>query len=174
MPIFYDLNGDRRPDQVQLFATNNRGLVHIEFAKGGSKQLFFEPRADGQGLLYADDIDNDNTLDLIWIVRNQPDSAVIWLGDGRGDFKPVSDISPYKAGLSHLYIDPFAPGIFSDLAGKNPGCVSGTWNDFQVLSENVSIPVPAGSSQPTQSAIPAKELDSSLTQLQVRPPPFLS
>src|SRR5882724_4266932 len=133
VPIFSDLNGDRNPDQVQLFAGDKNGLINIRFAKGGSKLLSFESQAIEQGLLYAEDIDNDNALDLIWIVRNRPDTAFIWLGDGRGNFVAVKDISPYKSNLAHLYIDPFAPGIFSDLAGKTPGCVSGQWTDFQVL-----------------------------------------
>jgi hypothetical protein len=171
VPIFSDLNGDRNPDQVQLFAGDKSGLIHIRFARGESKQLLFESQTIDQGLLYADDIDNDNALDLIWIVRNRPDTAVIWLGDGRGNFETVKDISPYKSNLAHLYIDPSAPGVFSDLAGKNPGCITGQWTDFQLLSDGTFSPVPALQSQMAECGIPAKELDSSLTQLQVRPPP---
>src|SRR5258708_25896067 len=84
VPIFSDLNGDRSPDQVRIIGNNKNGLIHIRFARGGSKVLSFESPGIDQGLLYAEDIDNDSILDLIWIVRNQPDSAVIWLGDGRG------------------------------------------------------------------------------------------
>jgi len=173
VPILSDLNGDRSLDQVRIIGANESGLVHIRFAKGESKLLSFESQALEQGLLYADDIDNDSALDLIWIVRNQPDTAVIWLGDGRGNFVAVKDINPYKSNLAHLFIDPFAPGVFSDLAGKTPGCVSGQWTDLQVSSGNAFNAVPAVELQVAEYGIPAKELDSSLAQLQVRPPPSL-
>jgi hypothetical protein len=171
LPIYSDLNGDRRPDQVQLFTGGKSSLIHINFAKGGSKQLSFETGTGDPGLVYADDIDNDNALDLIWIVRNRPETAVIFLGDGRGNFSAVSDIGPYKANLSHLYIDPFAPGIFNDFDTKNPGCISSQWNDFQLLSISSVSQIPEKVSNYYGSGIPARELDSSLAQLQVRPPP---
>jgi len=174
VPIYSDLNGDRRPDQVQLFASDKNGLIHIRFARGGSKQISFQSQTIDQGQLYADDIDNDSALDLIWIVHNRPDTAVIWLGDGRGNFNAVEDISPYKSSLANLCLDPFAPGVFSDMAGKNPGCVAGQWNDFLILFDSNFISIPASKSQNLEHRIPAKELDSSLTQLQVRPPPSLT
>jgi len=174
VPLYSDLNGDRNPDQVRVIGNDKNGLIHIRFARGGSKLLSFETQAIEQGLLYAEDIDNDSALDLVWIVRNKPDSAVIWLGDGRGNFSAVKDISPYKSNLAHLYIDPFAPGVSSDLAGRTPGCVTGQWTDFQVLFDTSFIAVPVRESQDTEYGIPAKELDSSLAQLQVRPPPSLT
>ena len=174
VPIYSDLNGDLRPDQVRLITSDKNGLIHIRFARGGSKLISFESQTVDQGLLYADDIDNDSALDLVWIVRNRPETAVIWLGDGLGNFTAVEDISPYKSNLAHLYLDPFAPGVFSDLTEKNPGCVAAQWTDFQVLFDSTFSAIPAVESHLVKQGIPAKELDSSLTQLQVRPPPSLA
>jgi hypothetical protein len=174
VPIYSDLNGDRNPDQVRIIANNKSGFVHIRFAKGESKLLSFESEGIEDGQLYAEDIDNDSAVDLIWIVHNQPDRAVIWLGDGRGNFFAVKDISPYKANLAHLFIDPFAPGVSTGFGGTTPGCVSEQWTDFQVLFESAFSSVPALETQNSEYGIPAKELDSSLAQLQVRPPPTLS
>lgn len=173
LPIFYDLNGDKRPDQVQLFSTSQHKSIYITFGRGDSKQLHFDVPVDSSGFLFAADIDNDDYLDLIWLAQNEPNSAVIWRGDGRGNFTIVKDTTAYRHKLSQLSLCPFKPGVVARVSSSNPGCLSRTNIDF-ALSNGAVEPFTVSENLIDERTSPITGLDACLAQLQNRPPPFLS
>jgi hypothetical protein len=171
LPIYTDLSGGQEPDQIQLFSSSNHRLIYIKFFEGYATELKFDVPTGSSGMLIADDVDNDNALDLIWLAENET-AAFIWRGDGQGNFTFVEDASGYKQRLAQLSLSPFRQDVTAYPTVSNPGCI--TSNGDCVLTNGEFVPFVAFESLAKERARPVTGLNRSLAQLQNRPPPFIS
>ena len=97
--FFVDLNGDTRPERVDLRTQGASRTVQVNLA---SKVTFAV--GSGPGFLIPYDIDHDADLDLIWAGSDEKD-VVVCINDGQANFSVVSDTSSYEVELDSLFKD---------------------------------------------------------------------
>src|SRR5215831_17905303 len=99
--LFVDLNGDARPERIDLRSTGISRTLQVDLAN----KLTLPAAGSRQGLLIAYDIDHDADLDLIWTVGADKKDVVVCINDGQANFSVVSDPSSYDAELDSLFKD---------------------------------------------------------------------
>ncbi len=100
--LWVDLNGDARPEQIDLRAQGYSRNIKIESANYQDHNLTFAVESHDQGLLIPYDIDHDTDLDLIWAVSEGDENFVVCINDGRGNFRIGNDVTNYAAELQWL------------------------------------------------------------------------
>jgi hypothetical protein len=98
-----NLDQDQKPDLAQFTTTGGLKSIRIAFGNAQTSHLYFKNPTGDLGHLFADDIDRDRDADLVWVPQYQIERAVVWLGNGRGQFKLVESPKPFQAELSRLY-----------------------------------------------------------------------
>lgn len=97
-----DLDADVRPDRVTLHANGADNRITIRFGDARRSEVSFLARSNAPGNLVAGDIDHDGDLDLVWGATD-PQSAVVLLNNGEGNFAEAPDNSPYASELDDLF-----------------------------------------------------------------------
>ncbi len=87
LPVFSDFDGDNKLDQAELFSNGAQKSIHVSLGKFAWQSLSFDSGSEGRGHLVSDDIDRDGDADLVWVSQDFPTTFVMWLGDGRGNFR---------------------------------------------------------------------------------------
>jgi len=101
-PLFSDFDGDHQLDQAELVSGGMHKSIHLTLSSSWTQHLSFDSKTSERGVLIAKDIDRDNDLDLIWVSPLQRSSAVVWLGDGRGNFELASNPEAYAPAINLL------------------------------------------------------------------------
>src|SRR5262249_2586172 len=94
LPVFSDLDGDRKIDRAELTSKGQYKNIQIDFSNSPSISLTFDTGILDRGKLVSGDIDNDNDEDLIWISQSQPKKLIFWLSDGHGNFTLAKEPPP--------------------------------------------------------------------------------
>src|SRR5262245_48970252 len=82
-----DFDQDQKPDLAQFTTTGGVKSIRIAFGNAQTSHLYFKDPTGDLGHLFADDINRDQDADLVWVPQYQVGQAVIWLGNGQGQFK---------------------------------------------------------------------------------------
>ena len=86
-PLLVDLNHDNRLDTVTLNTDQDgRQTISIRLDGMGSRILHCPYQGHSGSVVNAADVDGDANLDLLRISENSLEAAVVWLGDGKGNF----------------------------------------------------------------------------------------
>jgi hypothetical protein len=96
------LDADVRPDRVTLRANGADKTITIRFGDTRRSEISFLARGNAAGNLVAGDIDHDGDVDLVWGATD-PQSAVVLLNNGEGNFAEAPDNSPYASELDDLF-----------------------------------------------------------------------
>ncbi|MBI1760846.1 MAG: hypothetical protein HYR56_05345 [Acidobacteria bacterium] len=99
---FADFDQDQRPDEAQVSSHGNFKSIRIAFGNAQTSHLHFKSSASNQGQLFTSDLDLDRDADLIWVPQQQLSQAVIWLGNGRGQFELAKSTEAYQSALAQL------------------------------------------------------------------------
>src|SRR5215471_12006141 len=84
-----DFDQDQKPDLAQFTTTGGVKSIRIAFGNAQASHLYFNAPTGDLGRLFTDDINRDQDADLVWVPEYQVERAVIWLGNGQGQFKLV-------------------------------------------------------------------------------------
>lgn len=101
--LFVDLDGDQRPDQIDLLSHDLAKTIRIELEEHRDYLSIASDSRRGQLIPY--DIDHDSDLDLIWAVRGDRKHAVIYINDGHANFRVQPDTRRYATELRSLIPD---------------------------------------------------------------------
>lgn len=99
---FADFDQDQRPDEAQVSSHGGFNSIRIAFGNAQTSHLHFKSSASNLGQLFASDLDLDRDADLIWVPQYQLSKAVIWLGNGRGQFVLAESNESYQPALAQL------------------------------------------------------------------------
>ncbi len=169
-PLFFDFDGDHKLDKAELLSGGVHKRIHFTLSSSRGRFLSFDTRSDAQGLLLATDIDHDNDLDLIWASPTEPQAAVVWLGNGRGDFELAQDVRPYAPELLLLFGSGADSGVSGERTVGHPTCALGPSLSFDLASANkLEIGAPSRSSMEGVERRPGLALY--LAHLRERGPP---
>ena len=146
-PLFSDFDGDSKLDQAELSASGRHKSIAISLSRSWVTHLSFETETFDRGRLLAGDIDHDNDLDLVWVSQTQPHVAVVWLGDGAGNFERAKDQQAYAAEIGSLLGMRADSGISQRGAEQESACLSppSSWPDL-ALNSQPDLTVPPASS----------------------------
>jgi hypothetical protein len=100
---YADLDQDQKPDLAQFTTTGGLKSIRIAFGNAQTSHLYFKAPTGDLGHLFVDDVDRDRDADLVWAPQYQLEKAVIWLGNGQGQFNLVESPKPFQTELSRLY-----------------------------------------------------------------------
>ncbi len=124
-PLLADFDGDHRLDTAELFSQGAHKSIHVTLGGSSLSHLYhFDSDTRGQAVLLAVDIDHDSDLDLIWVPLAQPQAAVVWLGDGRGNFEVAKGTDAYSSEL-HLLSGSELSTSVSDRRSETPAWILG-------------------------------------------------
>jgi len=94
-----DFDADGLIDEASLDGSSLHRSVGILLSGTGKRSfLHFNANRPNCGSLFAQDVDNDGTTDLIWTDPLHANDVVVWLGTGTGQFERV-DAREYGAGF---------------------------------------------------------------------------
>lgn len=102
--LFLDLNGDRKPEKIDLLAGGSLRTIQIEL-ETQRENLTFSVDKNHQGFLIPYDIDRDSDLDLIWVVSADKKKSIVYINDGRANFRIQKDASRFASELNGLVPD---------------------------------------------------------------------
>src|SRR5262245_37360278 len=97
-----DFDQDQLPDKAQVWSNGVYKSIHVVFGNAQTSSLHFKSTTESYGSLFAEDIDHDCDADLVWVPQHQIEKAVIWLGNGRGQFELAENPDHFHAELSRL------------------------------------------------------------------------
>ena len=117
--LYADFDGDNQPDEVELDSLGAHRSIRIRFGNSWRSTLYFDTGSDPQGVLLSRDIDHDSDLDLIWMPPGQPQAAVVWLGDGRGNFERAKNLEAYAGKLGALIGESTDSGVSNGSPGDD-------------------------------------------------------
>ena len=100
--LFLDLNGDRKPERVDLLGAGFLRTIQIEL-ETQRENLTFSVDNNNQGFLIPYDIDRDSDLDLIWVVSADKKKSIVYINDGRANFRIQKDTSRFASELNGLF-----------------------------------------------------------------------
>jgi hypothetical protein len=171
LPILADFDGDRRLDQAELHSVGTHHHIHLRF--GNRRETYLESGAARHtlGRLLARDVNHDNKSDLIWLSQLRSEPAVVWLGDGLGDFSRVADRSVYENELRSTNFGEAGPELVGDSSEEEQACLapdpisSELPRTANVETELTTPPVIAGSNS-------RRDLGLYLSYLRERGPPL--
>jgi len=142
-PLFSDFDGDHKLDQAELSASGRHKSIAVSLSRSWVTHLSFETETFDRGTLLSGDIDHDNDLDLVWVSQTQPQIAVVWLGDGAGNFERAKDPQAYAAEIGSLLGMSADSGISQRGAEQESACVSppSSWPDLALDSQpDLAVP----------------------------------
>jgi hypothetical protein len=94
--VLSDFDADGFIDEARLEGSAFHKSVGILLSGTGKRSfIHFSTNRIVHGSLFAQDIDNDGTTDLIWTDNFRRNNVLVWLGDGSGRFEQV-DSSDYR------------------------------------------------------------------------------
>lgn len=172
--VIDDFNGDRLPDAASLISHGFHKQIELALNGGRAFELSFNADTSMPGMLVARDIDQDGDLDLVWVLETRPQSSVIWLGDGQGDFELAKDPESYSLDLSGLLQSTNAPGLSGGGAGSEPACVSNFLQIGPGLSQKRAVLPPLGSSTKRFTGTNNFHSGEHPKHARIRPPPLQS
>jgi hypothetical protein len=112
LPVFSDFDGDNKLDQAELISNGSQKSIHVSLGKFAWTSLSFDSGVSDRGHLVSDDFDRDGDADLVWISQSSPETIVLWLGDGRGNFSRANE---HEAGrIEALLVRAEQPRITDD------------------------------------------------------------
>jgi hypothetical protein len=124
LPILADFDGDRRLDQAELHSVGTHHRIHLRFGNRRETYLESGPAPYTLGRLLARDVNHDNKSDLIWLSQLRSEPAVVWLGDGLGDFSRVADRSVYENELRSPNFGDAGPELVGDSSEEEQACLA--------------------------------------------------
>jgi len=82
-----DFDSDGLLDEARLYGTGLHKRIGIKLSSSGEHiSLQFAVKLLNHGSLFARDLDEDGSADLIWTDLVHSESVIVWLGDGYGNF----------------------------------------------------------------------------------------
>lgn len=169
-PTLSDFDGDHHLDTAELFSNGSFKRIQIHLSSR-RLDLHFDSKTIARGLLFAKDVDRDNEPDLVWVLPNQPRSAVVWLGDGRGNFEIAKDPGSYDTTLPISLAQTNVPEISPGQAYKQPVLISPSVIFDRGVNKQLILSRPASSLTGIARPI-ARRLADALTYIHRRPPPL--
>ena len=164
-----DFDEDGLIDQARL---HRDGLLKtVEIILSGAVKpvvLRFDARGGDYGSIFARDVDNDGSTDLIWTDLLHSDDVVVWFGDGNGKFERLPN---------RLYADAFT--LFDvnlsmpEGVAHEPSIAAGTYR-WSGGKSNQTLIAWAAANLPGNRLERVETLDPALSLTAVRGPPFLS
>lgn len=167
-PLFYDFDGDGTLDRAELVAGGAHKSIELNLSSTVSARLSFEAHSNGDGFLVAIDIDRDKDLDLVWVIPSEPQSSIVWLGDGHGHFEIAGNSASYLGQLASV-LGCNSPQSFSTSAPEKRGaCTAGAAFLFVVSGAQGRLPV----SRSVRVAGESPEFNSCINSREIRGPPL--
>ena len=99
--LFVDLNGDGRPEAVELFSGETKNSIAIHLSHSKDSEFHLDPNTLAFGTALAANLDHDGDWDLVWLSGGGPDSIATLHGDWQGNFEFVAN--------SHFYLSELRP-----------------------------------------------------------------
>ena len=124
LPVLADFDGDRRLDQAELRSTGTRHRIHVRFGNRHETYLESEAAPHTLGRLLARDVNHDNKSELIWLSQSRSEPAVVWLGDGLGNFAQIADRSAYENELRSWNFGDAERQISEGLCEEEQACLA--------------------------------------------------
>lgn len=124
LPLLADFDGDRRLDQAELHSVGAHHSIHLRFGNWRESYLESGTAPHTLGRLLARDVNHDNKADLIWLSQLRSEPAVVWLGDGLGNFAQVEDRSAYESELRSPNFGDAEPEIVGGLSEEEQACLA--------------------------------------------------
>jgi hypothetical protein len=85
-----DFDADDKTDQARVTGTGAWKSIEVSFSRTQSQTILrFRGEDSSNGALFANDIDNDGDLDLVWTDLLHTESVHVWENDGAGHFKSI-------------------------------------------------------------------------------------
>ena len=100
--LFLDPNGDRKPEKIDLLAGGSLRTIQIEL-ETQRENLTFSVDNNREGFLIPYDIDRDSDLDLIWVVSADKKKSIVYINDGRANFRIQKDTARFASELNDLF-----------------------------------------------------------------------
>jgi hypothetical protein len=101
--VYANFDQDRLPDVARVSSNGDFKSIRVTFGNAQTSNLCFKAPTATLGSLFAEDIDRDRDTDLIWVPHHQFGMAVIWLGNGQGQFELAGNPERYQTELARLY-----------------------------------------------------------------------
>ena len=161
-----DFDGDNLIDRARLGGEGARKSIEIYLSRTGKLSVLqFETASPGHGSLFAEDVNNDGDVDLVWTDLLHPDDVIIWLNTGLGRFERIC---PHE--YAHTFILGDRNLRTSD--GYNPEAATGPVPSFS-LDQAISTVATESERMGPGRHQPAQRKVSSLLQqsLTARGPP---
>src|SRR5262245_5910105 len=136
--VYGDFDKDRLLDRARVSSHGEVGCIQVDFGNAQTRSLYFKAPVWTPGRLVARDIDRDRDTDLIWVPHQQLEKAVIWLGNGKGQFEAVRNPKRYQEEVSRLCDGEKSSDINSTVAGPLLAEVSTESQHDVVLSDHHS------------------------------------
>jgi hypothetical protein len=122
--LLADFDGDHKLDRADLVSRGLHKSIRIDLSGSGPQYLRFDSESLDAGQLLIRDINHDDNPDLIWVSQAAPQSAMVWLGDGRGHFAFVANAGAYRSELHGLLCGTTDSNV-SGAAIKRSACAAG-------------------------------------------------
>jgi hypothetical protein len=171
LPLLADFDGDRRLDRAELHSIGAHHSIYLRFGNWRETYLESGSARHTLGKLLARDVNHDNKSDLIWLSQLRSEPALIWLGDGLGNFAQVADRSLYESELRSQNFGDAEPEIGEGSSEEEQACLapdpisSELPRATNVETELTTPPVIAGSNS-------RRDLGLYLSYLRERGPPL--
>jgi hypothetical protein len=171
LPLLADFDGDRRLDKAELHSVGTHHCIHVQFGNRRETYLESGPAPYTLGRLLARDVNHDNKSDLIWLSQLRSEPAMVWLGDGLGNFKQIADRAAYESELRARNLSDGKPEIGEGFGEEEQACLapdpisSELPRAANVETELTTPPVIAGSNS-------RRDLGLYLSYLRERGPPL--
>jgi len=165
-----DFDGDDQPDRAELFSGGAHKSIQVSLSSSWTRNLSFDSKTPADGVLLAQDINHDSDLDLIWVSQSQLVSAVVWLGDGRGNFKIVQEPEAYAPALRSLLGSDDDASLSEGAGDKDLACDSAPVNSFE-LAPATKLELDAPPKLAAASVERRRDLALCLAYLRERGPP---
>jgi hypothetical protein len=124
LPLLADFDGDRRLDEAELHSVGTHHCIHVRFGNRHETYLESAPGPHSLGRLLARDVNHDNKSDLIWLSQLRSEPAMVWLGDGLGNFAQIADRSAYESELRSARFGGAEPEIGGGFGDEEQACLA--------------------------------------------------
>lgn len=84
--LFTDFDGDRAPDEAEMYSAGHNKDIRIRLSSFRVKSISFDSGSLDPGKLVSGDIDRDNDQDMVWGSAAGPKTVFFWINDGKGNF----------------------------------------------------------------------------------------